>query len=134
MRFRLSRSSLDIFLAVLAGLGLLVVVQILAYRDTVPHHWLALTVTLLFCGACLVFIRDRENLDAFLGSVAAFFTLCTVAVAVAGDSEDPRWWPFLLGFAGTAAGLVLLTRRRRAILAAVAIIVGIRLAVYVFLA
>jgi hypothetical protein len=119
----------DLFFAVFAGVALIAGVQILANKDA-PYFWAKLIVALVFSAGCLLAIQERENLDAFWGALAGFLTLCTLVVAVAGDTQDPRWWPFFLGFAGAAAFFVFLTKKRKATLLGISAIVSFRVLIF----
>jgi len=127
------RERLNFVLAVLAFLG------ILFAFDTVAHHsfataWPYVVGGLAFSTACLVATREREWLDIFLMAMAGLLTLFAAATTTA-VRQHPRGWLFFWGFALSIGVLILLTRKKREALVAIAAILGLRmlLAAVVFL-
>ena len=127
----MERARLNNVLVLLAVLGVFAAFDIVGHKDA-PFFWGKFISVLALSAGCLLFTRDRNALDTFSAVIAALFTLCAVAMTT-GDRAHPNWWPFFLGFASSAGLLVLLTRKRRETLLAVAAIVGFRLLVFVVL-
>ena len=125
----MKRPWLNNVLVVLAVLGTFAAFDIIAHRSA-PYFWPKLVSVLALSAGCLFLAKERESLDTYSAVIAALFALCAVAMT-AGDRTNPNWWPFFLGFVGGTVLFVLLTRKRRATLVAVAAIVGFRLLVFV---
>jgi hypothetical protein len=127
------RRKLNFVLVVLAFLGILFVL------DTVAHHslstaWPYVVGGFAFSTVCLVATREREWLDVFLTAMAGLLALFAAATTTA-VRQHPRSWLLFWGFALSAGVLILLTRKKREALVAIAAIVGFRmlLAAVVFL-
>ena len=115
-------------LVVSAVLGVFAAFDVIGHRD-LPFFWAKLVFVLALSAVCLLLTRERDALDTFSAVMGAVFTLGAVAMT-AGDRNNPKWWPFFLGFVGGAVLFVLLTRKWRATLLAIGAIVGFRLVVY----
>ena len=119
-----SRPRATTALLILALLGAFAAFDAIGHRSA-PYFWPQLICSLAFSLGCLLFARDRGTLDTFLAVLASLFALCAVAVT-ASDRQRTEWWPWFLCFSGVAALLVLITRKKRETLIAIAAIVGFR--------
>jgi hypothetical protein len=133
MSLRSRRARLDKLFVILAGLGLLAAFQAWAFRDSISYPWVKLSTAVGFAAVCIVAIRERENIDVLLSIVAAVFTMLVIAVLSAVDVQDSKFWPLLLGFAGSAILFVLLTKNRVGALIGIGAIIGFRLLAYLVL-
>jgi hypothetical protein len=116
-------------LVIAATVGAIGAFDLIVHKDA-PFFWVKLVGALTFSVACLLLTRDREQIDTFIGVMAALLTLCAVAMTTA-DRLDFVWWVFFLSFAGSAILLVLFTRERRGTLLAFAAIVTFRLVLFI---
>jgi hypothetical protein len=123
------RTRVNDVLVVLAVLGVFAAFDVVGHKGT-PYFWIKLILALTFSAGCLLLTRDREAVDTFSAVVAALFSLCAVAMT-AGDRTHPNWWPFFFGFIGAAILFILLTRKRRGTLLAIAAIVAFRTLVFI---
>ena len=128
---RRGTASLNNVLLTMAIVGIFAALDVLGHRET-AYFVPKLALALIFSMVCLLLTRDREAFDMFYAVIAAFFSLCAVAMT-AGDRANANWWPFFIVFTVAAVAFMLLTRKRNATVLAIGAIVGFRLLVLVAL-
>lgn len=118
---------LNNILVVLALLGFSGAFALVVHRPA--FFWPTLSAVVAVSIGCLFATRSRESWDAFFGAMAGLFTLIAIA-ATTGDLKQPAVRHYLIGSSVVACIFVLLTRKRREALIAVALIVGFRLLIF----